>query len=418
MSKKILIGLIVTLILIAIALGVYFFFFSPKGEGGDGDFSFGKFFPFGNPQGVTGDSTENRGGNEEGVSTTTEEVVPAPRIRKISNDQIAGSTLIDTRDATIVRYVERGTGHVYEATSNTLSQKKISNTTIPKIYEALWTGKGDSVLLRYLKSDNETIETFYAKLGKSNSATEDSEVVGELEGTFLQTDIKEIVVSPSKVSIFSLISDISGSIGTVSLPDGTKISKIFSLPVKEFLVSWPKDSTLVLTTKPSANVLGYTYTLDSKSGAFVKVLGDIRGLTVLANPALSHILYSEGRQGKIFLNIFDVKNGSFAATPFQTLPEKCVWSKAETLVFYCAVPKEIVSGEYPDIWYQGSLSFSDKIWKIDLNTNTTTLIADTKEEAAIDVDAIHLSLNEKENYLTFTNKKDSSLWGIQLDITP
>lgn len=415
MSKKTLIGIIVVLTLAAIAFGLYWF--SSNSKEGE-NFSFGDFFPFGNSQGVVGSSTENQNGNEENASETMEEVVPAPRIRKISNDQIAGSTLIDTSDTTVVRYVERGTGHIYEAHSDTLVQKKISNTTIPKIYEAVWVEKGDSLLLRYLKSDNETIETFYAKLGKINTETQEDASVGELEGTFLQTDIEELAISPNKTSLFSLVYGGSGSIGTISLPTGTKVSKTFSLPVKEFLVSWPKDSTLILTTKPSSNTLGYAYTLDSKNGSLNKILGDINGLTVLGNPTLTHLLYSEAKQGKVVLHSLTLKDGTVVDIPIQTFPEKCVWSKKETLVLYCAVPREITSGEYPDLWYQGSVSFSDKIWKIDLKENSTALIADTREEVSTEVDAINLLLNEKEDYLTFTNKKDSSLWGIQLNVTP
>ncbi len=416
MAKKIFIGLVIALVILIIALGAYFFFFTPKGETGSGDFSFSKFFPFGQSSTRTSENVLGNVNGEENVSNVLD--LPVPQIRKISETQIAGFTLIDTASSTLIRYIERGTGHIYEASANTLSQKRISNTTVPKIYEALWVEKGDSLILRYLKSDNETIETFYAKLGKNQSSAEEGAPVAELEGVFLQTDIKEIAVSPSKTSIFSIIPDTKGSIGTISLPDGTKKSKMFSLPLKEFLVSWPKESTLLLETKPSGSVPGYAYTLDSKSGAFNKVLGDILGLTILANPTLSHIIYSESKQGKVFLNVLDIKKEIVAVTPFQTLPEKCVWSKKEKMVFYCAVPDNPVSGVYPDIWYQGSVSFSDKIWKINLETNATELVLDTTREIKTDVDATLLSFNEKENYLTFINKKDSSLWGIQLNPAP
>ena len=98
----------------------------------------------------------------------------------------------------------------------------------------------------------------------------------------------------------------------------------------------------------------------------------------------------------------------------KTLPEKCVWNKTgDTL--YCAVPKFIGSGEYPDSWYQGEVSFNDQLWKIDIKTLNATLLLDpvmiTEGE---EIDGIKLAIDESENYLFFVNKKDSFLWKLDL----
>ena len=60
---------------------------------------------------------------------------------------------------------------------------------------------------------------------------------------------------------------------------------------------------------------------------------------------------------------------SYTGETLETLPEKCVWSKADASIFYCAVPENIPADNiYPDVWYQGLMSFSDAIWKVNIKT--------------------------------------------------
>ncbi|MDP2705186.1 MAG: hypothetical protein U1D31_02960 [Patescibacteria group bacterium] len=411
MLKKFLIPVII-FVIIAGALGAYFFFLQNKNPNNT---FFGDLFPFGQGPDLGNGSTVTESGGENGNGNEEANILPAPQIRKITGEQVAGVTLIDAASTTVIRYIERGTGHIYEADALTLALKKISNTTIPKIYEALWTGKGDSVILRYLKDDNETIETFYAKLSKNSISGADGNSVSDLEGSFLQTDIREIAVSPDKNSIFSLVASVTSGSGVISRPDGTQ-KQTFPLPLKEWVVSWPTQDTVLLTTKPSAEVGGYVYTFNTSTGELGKITGEVGGITASADQSLNYLLYSESKQKSFFLNLLNIADKTITRSPSQTLPEKCVWSKKEKSVIYCAVPKTIPSNDYPDAWYQGIVSFSDKILKIDFENNTTSVIADTKEAVGEEVDAVSLSLNAEENYLVFLNKKDSSLWGIQ--ITP
>jgi hypothetical protein len=90
-----------------------------------------------------------------------------------------------------------------------------------------------------------------------------------------------------------------------------------------------------------------------------------------------------------------------------------VWGKGSD-VLYCAVPKIIEGALYPDAWYQGEVSFGDQIWKIDIKTGKTSLIADPATATGEEVDGIKLSVDDSENYLFFVNKKDSFLWELNL----
>ena len=63
----------------------------------------------------------------------------------------------------------------------------------------------------------------------------------------------------------------------------------------------------------------------------------------------------------------------------------------------------------------GEISFSDEIWRINLeNGSTTKIINPTNVISGGEMDAIKLSLDENEDYLFFVNKKDSYLWKLDL----
>jgi hypothetical protein len=95
------------------------------------------------------------------------------------------------------------------------------------------------------------------------------------------------------------------------------------------------------------------------------------------------------------------------------LPEKCVWGKASDII-YCAVPKSTGSAEYPDAWYQGEVSFTHQICKIDIKTGKAEIVADPAEIVGEEIDAIKLTMDTDANYLFFVNKKDSYLWELKL----
>ena len=64
----------------------------------------------------------------------------------------------------LVRFVEKGTGNVYEVGPDA-SEVRLSNTTIPKIAEVLWNKDGVHLVARYLKDgETETIQSYSAAL--------------------------------------------------------------------------------------------------------------------------------------------------------------------------------------------------------------------------------------------------------------
>jgi len=153
------------------------------------------------------------------------------------------------------------------------------------------------------------------------------------------------------------------------------------------------------------------YSMDGSGKNLTKILGGVNGLTTKGSPNGKLVLFSDSN---LSLRVYHTDTRNSDTLSLRTLPEKCVWGKASDAI-YCAVPKSISSGAYPDSWYQGEVSFSDQFWKIDLKTGNATLIIDPMSvSGGEEVDGTKLALDESENYLFFVNKKDSFLWELDL----
>ena len=417
MSKnKAILIITVAVVLVLAALAVFYFFFRGQRPATPSDI----VYPVGAdiPMGQGGASTTTgvgggglgSGGVGGGGGYVNQPQTFEQKLRLISSLPVAGATLFDKNAQTFIRYVERAEGHVYEAlASDNKPPYRISNTTIPKIYEAYWVQNGQGVILRYLKGTD--IQTFYAALKQGTTTGEQA----LSDGTFLPNNISTLVVSPAQDKVFYLLPREGGVVGVRSNPNGTQKTQLFSSFATEWLTSWQKDRSISLFTKPSSEASGFLYTLNTNNSALERVLGGIRGLTALSSPGGDLILLSRVAGDGLTLTLFDSKTQTYSAVGKNTLPEKCVWSKTDSVVLYCAVPDYLPSGNYPDVWYQGIVSFADNLWKINTETGATNRILAPQSVANTTMDITNLVLSAKEDYLLFANKKDLSLWLLKLE---
>ncbi len=295
-----------------------------------------------------------------------------------------------------IRYVERVTGHITQMYLDTKVTGEVSNSTIPNIHEALFDAKASSIIYRYLAEDGKTITSFLATLGGT-------------KGEFLPSDILDVSLSPDKNKFFYITKTFTGVVGTTRAFKDTKKIQVFNSSLTEWISQWVNDQTIYLTTKASASVQGNMFSLNIANGVLSKVLGGVPGLTTLANKDGSLVLYNTSTTTGPVLRIYNVKNSTTKDLNLNGLPEKCVWSN---ITLYCAIPSQIPGSNYPDSWYQGITSFDDQFVKIDTSVGTVTTLGDSTTETA--VDGTHLFLNKDGTELFFINKKDFTLWGIDI----
>lgn len=296
-----------------------------------------------------------------------------------------------------VRFVERMNGHIYKMFLDTKTKEKISNSTIPSIYEAYFDNTGKTVIYRYLSADK-TISSFIATLGA-------------LKGDFLPQNVSDLSESKDKTKFFYTVENSTGVIGNVGTFGSTQKSTVFTSPFTEWLSQWDNNGKVYLTTKPSYSVTGSMFLLDATNKTTSKILGGILGLTTLISPRGSFVLYSASTATGPQLGSFDIYKHTTKNLGIYDLPEKCIWS-SNNINIYCAVPNNATGNQYPDSWYQGLISFNDYFAKINTATGEKTIIGNGNNE--ISVDGTHLFLSDGEDTLFFINKKDSTLWSLNL----
>ncbi len=360
------------------------------------------------------------------VSTTTEtasqpptEVQKLPVLRLISATPVGGMSASTTASTTLIRYVDRGAGHIYESRADEASIIKLSNTTLPRIYESYWNKNLSAVILRYIKEGTDTVVNFYGEVRKvivtASSTIDVNKTPYEIRGKFLSADIREVTVSPKGDRVFTFNIENGRGIGYISQFDESKRTKVLDTPLTQVQVSWPEENTIIITTKASAVSSGYAYIVDVKNGTMTKIFGGILGLTTKTSTDGKQVLFSSSASRTFKTSLYNIKNKTTKEVIFKTLPEKCVWSTVHKSEVYCAVPTEIPNSLYPDDWYEGSVSFVDQLWHLDTATGEVHLLANLLNLSDRLIDATNLTLDPKENFLYFINKNDLSLWSLDLN---
>src|SRR3989344_4880757 len=244
MSKKlfvIIISIVLTLFLISL-VGYYLILQNNTDTGSGGGSIFRNFFPFGG-----GATTEPPVIEEPPVIPPPPTQSATQKLRKISAEPVAGAGVLDVKAGTLVRHIEKATGHIFETELFSSNQNRLSNTTLPLVYDAVWGNKNNSLVARYLKDDNQTIDT-YGFLIKTASASANSTSSPQTENVVsaikFPENLSEISVFGS--SVFSLEKKVDSSLGFISNFDGTKKTQIWNSPIREILSQYINATTVGL----------------------------------------------------------------------------------------------------------------------------------------------------------------------------
>lgn len=416
MNRKTLIVITLVVILVLVGVGAYFIYFK---KGATVKIPSGSAFP---GEGMPVTSTTGTGELGEGEVFVPGGTEPLPRLYELHKLPVAGAGFIETKDkkgivtSTAVRYIERGLGHIFTTPLSTYVESRIVNETRSRLSEALWGNNGKSVAVRYLDENDGIIKTQILNIGASSpSSTQgtSTEALSEflnIEEIFLPDYIPFMAVAEDgSDKLFYLENGDTFSTGSLSTLKNTGVTAIFSSSFTEWLPQFPNQKLVTLTTRPSSKVLGHLFFVDTKTKALTKVLSNINGLTTLTSRDGNSVLYAEIKDGAPELAVYDVLKKETRVLASQTLPEKCAWG-AKSVVVYCAVPQTLPNAEYPDQWYQGLLSFSDDIWKIDTKTGVAEKILTPSDLRAPSLDIINLTLSSDDTYLLFMNKVTGTPW--------
>lgn len=397
MQRTLIYGIIALIIVIAVA-AIVFFFTDPNRNGGqpgtdNGNGFFGGLFPFGNGGG--GGEPLFEGESPDGTDTRS-----VPRLREVSANPVSGGYIYENDDTTMIRFIDRASGNMYETEAESTTVTRITNTTVPGIQEVLWADENEFII-RYL--DGEVIETFFVTL--------DTEADGEqnLNGVFIESFDRGSLDETGE-NLFTVFENENGSNVILSDPNSGDARTILTSSLR----SWTplqSNTGLFVQSSPTAGVNGFLYQIIN--GTLTKLVGPTPGLTTRIHPDGRYILTSAGTNNALRLSMVDTITNEVLSSPVDTIAEKCTFTTEEDPVLYCGVPGTLPDGAYPDDWLLGRVSFTDDIWLVEPLDGIATFIA-AGDEVREQFDILEPKVSANGSHLLFINKNDLSLWSLRL----
>lgn len=315
-------------------------------------------------------------------------------IRRIIDDEEI------VRNEFVVRFQERNTGHVTDVSLNTRESVKVSNTTMTQVQQASFISGGNAFISQRIDG------TDIIRTGLHVFETSDDTGETRLVSQVLENNLIQAVPAPSLQKIFVSRVENGQYQGIVTNPDGTNGKVIFESPITEWWGSWINDTQILIVSKPGNSYPGGAYAITISTNAKRPIVTRVPGLEVTPSQTGTTFMYSGATSGGVKAGII---TSAGADIPIQnTLADKCVWTK-DGKTIYCAVPTAFPRTQYPDAWHQGKVSFADGMFEIDGITGAVRRSFSLETNGST-IDAVRLSLSTDETVLGFMNKRDNTVW--------
>jgi hypothetical protein len=429
--KKILFILAILFLLILLGLGLFLFFGGNKNTVSDffdANNDFGSFFDA-NPQSQNDTVTESEIPVDQ---TSTESKFVAPVLRQLSFEPVSGftfyaTTSTSTRESaagieeflatsTVVRFQERATGHLFDVFEFIPTPEKVSNITVQKIYNTIFTNNVNEFLEQTPTFNSEQIKTVFAKNIPAQQSGTSTPQEQRLDQRDISTTISDFIfIKQTNKLIYSIKTGDSSNVYTSDTQRNNEIL-IGNIPFSEFTLEPINNSYVLLQTKASAAAVGYAYTLNISTGVLTKFIGNVSGLLTKVSPNLNYYLYIESNQGRPITRGYDATTGITRRIGLDTIPEKCSFSEKNNAILYCFGSLQYKSATYPDDWYKGKVFNDEDLYKIDLSTGIVEVVyVFGEEETLVDFDVIKPLTTFNDNFIVFQNKNDLTLWSIHLE---
>ena len=363
----------------------------------------------------------NAGGDAPGVSSRTgagaspEQQTQRPaQLWQVEQGPVAGYAFVSAGGNLRLRYVERANGYVFEADPGTGLRTRVTNTLMPKIYEAFLSENGH-VFERSVDPVGD-ITTFAGTISTSTDSSNASSPALMLLGSYLAKNIKSMSVNPVSGALFYIISGGSGGAAVIAEWDGQNRKALLESAILNWMPTVAEDGRIFLTQAAADGVPGYAYEL-KKDGTLTRLLGPVPGLVMRIRPrsksAPDALLWSQSTRGELRLFARVGENATAVQIPVRTIADKCAWSTGSDIVAYCGVPQGSTGQNFLDNWYRGVAHSSDALWRIDASAGTAEMIYTPPSNTPLDIE--NVVLDRTGGYIAFRNAVDKSLWLFRLE---
>lgn len=363
--------------------------------------------PFGSGEGVNIPSIPSLSDGQPaiGVSTPFDTIATEAKLFRISNAPVAGFAITVKGTEVSVRYVDRATGNIFDTSLSSGEKKRLTNNTLPKIYEAYFKPDGLAVLLRSLEGDSDVVKNLSLALAAPKSSSTDG--LYAVTATNLRGDIESVTVLGNSLVY---VAKNNNSILSTNFSGGEQ-KNLLATMFSEWRTA-KFGNNVLLYPKASFQAAGAAYSLIG--GSLTRLAGPLNGLTAVANSNAARILYSYSENGAAKMAVKNLSKGSVSEILPASLAEKCAWSPKRVNVFYCGTPLNGIGQSEPDNWYLGRSHYTDYVWEFDTDSEIAQLVSEPKTDFGIDIDVYQPAISPNEDFLVFLNKRDLTLWAIRL----
>jgi hypothetical protein len=318
------------------------------------------------------------------------------KLRQLTTRPIAGFGIANNASSTLVRYAEKGTGHIYEIDLTTGVETIISRTTTPQTVEAHFSE--DATVVALTAYDHYTTRVFVGEIKDER-----------ISGITLEPGAENIAFDSNSAVLYSIVRSGVTTGYRHNLITSTR-AEVFTFNFGELDVTWGNDITdTYLTTKPSPNLESFIYKINQ--GTVTPVIEPGYGLSALIN---NGTIVTTKKVGDTYVS--EAWKDTIATDlPTLTLKEKCTFSSGNTDYLWCAASADTPEGDYIDNWYKGVTIADDYLWFVSISKQTAELIASPKQLISMSLDITNLQANVNDTQLFFKNRTDQTLW--QYDLT-
>ncbi len=317
-------------------------------------------------------------------------------LQQLTTRSVAGFVSINTASSSVIRYTERGTGHVYEIDLTTGSEIRVLATTIAKVTDAYFNPDGQTVVL---VSENEI-----GKRASIHTIGSDSTSVD------LPPNSHDFNLPNSTTVRYTKIENDETVAYEFNQTSGIT-DELWRIPLTQIGVYWSEDRTIIVND-PAPMLLGGVYEIEN--GQLKQLVEPRYSLTAEVNRPGSKVLYTyyDLEQKRFVSTLINLNDQSFSSVAVVSVPEKCDFSTPEQNVIWCA-ESFVFGGSDRDVfkeWYQGTLISEDLLWENAIAEEKAYLRVDFLKEAGFVIDVEHLTVSADGRQLFFTNKLNDAMW--------
>lgn len=317
-------------------------------------------------------------------------------LQQLTTKAVAGFAATSSSDQ-LIRYVERGTGHIYEINLDKGTEKQITLLTLPQTVEATFSPSANSVAFTTFKGSD-----------RITSVGTIPEEGSELIVTKLPPNAEQIAFKDDLI-IYYTRRDNNETTGYAYNISNHSESELFTTTLTDITVFWGYGfDTIYIQTKPTQHLEGFLYKISKN--ILTPITEALYGLTTFIesnNMIISQVVDDE------YISTWTRTSGELKQGILM-LKEKCVFTEETAKRVWCAAPLPIPNASYVENWYKGTITSEDYLWSTDLVAQNSTLIENLTESAGKIIDVFDMKISDNRTSLLFTNKIDQTLWSYRI----